>query len=253
MSDSLASLRLVNCASQSDLLQRVDDLWSGNSSFAIATLNLDHVVKLRQPGAFLDAYRRQTIVVADGNPIVWMRRLMGQPVDLIPGSDLIAPLAELAGARNMPVALFGSDQPTLDQAADWLQHRFQGLRVVSKIAPPQGFDPLGAEAAVLLEQLRDSGARLCFLALGAPKQEVLAARAIEVVPGCGFVSIGAGLDFIAGSQRRAPLWVRRIAMEWLWRLGTNPGRLARRYAQCAVVLARLAPLAWISGRNRRGA
>ena len=59
------------------------------------------------------------------------------------------------------------------------------------------------------------------------------------MPGCGFVSIGAGLDFIAGDQRRAPLLVRRMALEWVWRMVHNPRRLARRYLDCALVLPEL--------------
>ena len=99
-----------------------------------------------------------------------------------------------------------------------------------------GFDPEGPAATACLDELAASGARLCLLALGAPKQEILAIRGAERLPGCGFVSVGAGLDFIAGHQSRAPVWVRRMALEWAWRLATNPRRLARRYLDCALVL-----------------
>jgi UDP-N-acetyl-D-mannosaminuronic acid transferase (WecB/TagA/CpsF family) len=67
----------------------------------------------------------------------------------------------------------------------------------------------------------------------------------------GFVSIGAGLDFIAGFQTRAPLWVRRIAMEWLWRMLSDPRRLAKRYLDCALVLPDLALAARKQGRDDR--
>ena len=83
-----------------------------------------------------------------------------------------------------------------------------------------------------------------FLALGAPKQEILAARGLTLQPALGFVSIGAGLDFIAGAQTRAPLWVRRIAMEWAWRMASHPRRLARRYLDCAAILPGLTRAAW---------
>ena len=64
----------------------------------------------------------------------------------------------------------------------------------------------------------------------------------------GFVSIGAGLDFLAGSQTRAPAWVRAIAMEWLWRMLANPRRLALRYLRCALILPGLARDALRQGR-----
>jgi len=90
----------------------------------------------------------------------------------------------------------------------------------------------------------ESGAGLVFLALGAPKQERLAARGRALQPELGFVSIGAGLDFLAGSQRRAPRLVRRLALEWLWRAGSDPKRLAGRYARCAAILPGHALRAW---------
>ena len=99
-----------------------------------------------------------------------------------------------------------------------------------------GFDPASPSAGRLLEEVQASGARLCFLALGAPKQELLAARGRRETPEVGFASIGAGLDFLAGNQRRAPLWVRRLAMEWAWRMATALRRLMPRYARCAAIL-----------------
>jgi N-acetylglucosaminyldiphosphoundecaprenol N-acetyl-beta-D-mannosaminyltransferase len=99
-----------------------------------------------------------------------------------------------------------------------------------------GFDPFGMEADACIEALRRSGARVCFLALGAPKQEIFAARAQAALPEVGFLSIGAGLDFLAGSQTRAPLWMRRWALEWLWRAVGDPKRLAMRYVRCAMLM-----------------
>ena len=217
--------------------------------FTLATLNLDHAVKLRTNRAFREAYLAQSHVVADGNPIVWLCRLAGYAVELVPGSELVNPLAALAAKHGRGVALFGSTAETLELVAQRLEAAHPGLKVVARIAPPMGFDPFGPEAERLLGQVRDSGAGLCFLALGAPKQEILAARAATLVPDCGFASIGAGLDFIAGHQTRAPVWVRRIAMEWFWRMMTNPKRLAARYAACAAILPGLSLSAL---RSRRG-
>jgi exopolysaccharide biosynthesis WecB/TagA/CpsF family protein len=92
--------------------------------------------------------------------------------------------------------------------------------------------------------LRASGAGLCLLALGAPKQEIFAARAHAALPHMGFASIGAGLDFIAGKQPRAPLWVRRLALEWLWRALSSPRRMLPRYARCVAILPGLMREAW---------
>ncbi|MEO1612426.1 MAG: WecB/TagA/CpsF family glycosyltransferase, partial [Pseudomonadota bacterium] len=104
----------------------------------------------------------------------------------------------------------------------------------------------------VIEQLAASDARFVFLALGAPKQEVFAAHAWTALPHVGFASIGAGLDFIAGRQVRAPQWVRRLALEWVWRLLSAPRRLAARYLKCILILPSLILAALRQRRRNRG-
>ena len=237
--------------SQDALLADIEAHLAEGRGFTVATVNLDHLVKLRRDPAFRDAYARHSHVVADGNPIVWLQRLAGRPVELVPGSDLITPLMALAARTGTPVAFLGSSDAVLDAAAERLRATHPGLDVVVQLAPPYGYDPTGDLADSHFDQIERSGARLCLLALGAPKQEILAARARERLPGCGFVSIGAGLDFIAGTQRRAPLWARRMAMEWAWRMLGDWRRLAGRYRDCALILPGLTVTALRERRRGR--
>lgn len=218
------------------LLSDLSTRMSAGQGFSLATLNLDHVVKLRHSQAFRQAYLEHTHVTADGNPIVWLSRMARQEVELLPGSELIVPIARLAAQHGISVALFGSTQDSLDAAAQGLVERCPELKVATAIAPPMGFDPEGPEALEAIAALKASGAGLCFVALGAPKQEIFAIHAAEALPNMGFVSIGAGLDFISGRQARAPRIVRAVAAEWLWRMALNPTRLTRRYAACIVML-----------------
>lgn len=92
--------------------------------------------------------------------------------------------------------------------------------------------------------LNTSGARLCFIALGAPKQEFFAAFARTHSPTVGFASIGAGLDFLSGHQTRAPKVMRAFALEWFWRALQSPKRMVPRYAKCFAILPGLAFEAW---------
>lgn len=242
---------VVNTPTRGALLAALESRLAAGEGFTVATLNLDHVVKLRRDPAFRAAYGRHSHVVADGNPIVWLNRLAGQPTELVPGSDLVDPVAALAARMGAPIALVGSTEAALGAAAEALVRRHPGLKIAARIAPPMGFDPEGPGADEVIAQVRASGARVCFLALGAPKQEVFAARAAGDLPGVGFLSIGAGLDFLSGAQVRAPRWVRAIAAEWLWRLAGNPRRLAQRYGACLVILPGLARTALVSRRSSR--
>ncbi len=226
----------VNIATRNALEAEVTDRLSSGRGFALATLNLDHLVKLAADPEFRAAYQRQDLVVADGNPIVWLARLARQPVTLMPGSDLVVPLAHWAAGAGQTVALVGSTDESLRRAAEALRQAVPGLVVACSIAPPFGFDPEGPQADAILRDVAQSGARLCFIALGAPKQELFAARGRVTAPQVGFASIGAGLDFLSGSQVRAPLWVRKLALEWLWRLLSQPRRMITRYALCFSIL-----------------
>lgn len=229
----------VNVPTRAGLMDAMRDRFQAGDGFALATINLDHLVKLRTDNAFAAAYARQDLVVADGNPIQWLASVAGERIEVLPGSDLVVPICELAASMDVPVALVGSTKDALAGAARALETRVPGLHVVLTIAPGGGFDPHGAEATNILDRLAASEARLCFLALGAPRQEVFAARGRAVVPAIGFASVGAGLDFLSGHQTRAPRLVRSLKLEWLWRALSSPLRLGPRYLRCIAILPSL--------------
>lgn len=226
----------ITAPDQGNLRAELRRRFAAGEGFALATLNLDHLVKLQRDAAFRAAYAAQDLVTADGNPVVWLSRLAKRPVSLVPGADLVVPMAELARNMGVPIGLAGSTEAALAAAAEGLRARVPGVTIAAQIAPPMGFDPESPAADRLLDDLAASGARLVFLALGAPKQEILAARGRVRQPALGFASIGAGLDFIAGTQTRAPAWVRGAALEWVWRLVNAPSRLGPRYARCIAIL-----------------
>lgn len=245
----------VNCHDSAALLAEVRQRLQDGRGFAIATINVDHLQRLAEEPAFRRAYAAHDLVCADGNPIVWLSRIAGRPVALAPGSDLVLPLAAEAARLDLPVALIGSSEASLALAADSMRARVPGLRVTLTHAPGFPFDPLGDEAAGIITRIRDSGARLCFLALGAPRQELFAIHARDALGDVGFASIGAGLDFLSGHQRRAPKLVRQIKLEWAWRMLSNPRRLFMRYAKGFTILpghVRKAMAIRAGDRDRRG-
>lgn len=228
----------INCHNSSALLAAAGQRLRDGQGFAIATINVDHLQRLGEEASFRSAYAAHDLVCADGNPIVWLSRIAGQPVELAPGSDQVLPLATLAAGLDLPVALIGSSDESLGLAADSMRASVPGLRIVLTHAPGFPFDPEGEEAARIIKRIRETGARLCFLALGAPRQERFAIHARDTLGNVGFASIGAGLDFLSGHQRRAPRAVRRIKMEWAWRMLSNPRRLLMRYAKGFTIMPR---------------
>jgi N-acetylglucosaminyldiphosphoundecaprenol N-acetyl-beta-D-mannosaminyltransferase len=205
-------------------------------SFSVCTMNLDHVVHLHaRNDAFRSAYHRARFVTADGFPIVVLGRLAKAPIRRTTGADLVEPICEEASRQGLPVFLLGSNETTLKETTRRLRERFRGLEIAGQHSPGPGFDPFSAEADDAIERLRASGAPLCFVALGSPKQEIFANRCLDKV-GSGLLCVGAALDFIAGTQARAPRLAQRTGLEWFWRMSRNPRRFAPRYARCVAAL-----------------
>jgi len=229
----------INVSSLPDAVSSIVSAAQTGDNFSVCTLNLDHVVQLQRRADFRAAYRRARFVTADGFPIVILSRLMGTRIRRTTGADLVEPLCREAQRAGLPVFLLGSNEHTLSLTAERLRERFQGLQISGTYAPGRHFDPYSDEADAAIERIRDSGTKLCFVALGAPRQEVFAARCLDELDGTGVLCIGAALDFIAGTQTRAPSITQKVGLEWAWRMLRNPRRLGPRYARCVAAVPRL--------------
>jgi N-acetylglucosaminyldiphosphoundecaprenol N-acetyl-beta-D-mannosaminyltransferase len=242
--------RVVNISNMAQAAAIVIARLEYAQSFLLCTLNLDHLVKLRSNVTLREAYARAELVTADGFPIVTLARLRGCQLERTTGSDLIEPLCAAATSRHVPIFLMGSSFSVLSASARRLIACCPNLEIVGVYAPPSDFNVWSESADEAIDLIRSSACRLCFLALGAPLQEVFALRAIDETSGVGFMPIGAGLDFLAGRQRRAPRALQRMNLEWAWRLARDPRRLWQRYACCGVLFAGLL-IKELADRGRR--
>ena len=209
--------------------------------FTFFTLNLDHLAKLDDNSAFRDAYLRADFVSADGWPIVWLARKQGAPLERVCGADLVAPLCSAAAASGVPVAFVGPRPDAQAGGVAALKARSPSLTVALAETPEFAGETAGADVEAIAVRLNASGARIAFLCLGAPKQELLADRLARLCPTIGFIGVGAALDFISGQTPRAPEWAQRANLEWAWRLAREPRRLTMRYALSALAFARAIP------------
>jgi exopolysaccharide biosynthesis WecB/TagA/CpsF family protein len=234
----------VNIANQAQAIAEIVEAAARGESFAAFTLNLDHLDKLKREPRFRTAYALARFVTADGAPVAFLASRQGTRIERTTGADLVVPLACAAAERGLPIYLFGTQPHVLDGATEFLRHRAgPGFEVVGSRSPERDFDPEGAAADAAIDEIAASEARLCFVALGAPKQEIFAARAVARGARTGFVCIGAGLDFLVGAQVRAPAIMQTLGLEWLWRLASDPRRLVQRYMRCAIVLGEIAIVA----------
>jgi exopolysaccharide biosynthesis WecB/TagA/CpsF family protein len=229
----------INILSLPDAVSSIVSAAQHGDNFSVCTLNLDHVVQLQQRSDFRAAYRRARFVTADGFPIVVLSRLLGTRITRTTGADLVEPVCQEAQKKGLPIFMLGSNDRTLSITAKRLSERFRGLEVAGYYAPGANFDPYSSEADFAIDSIRASGAKLCFVALGAPRQELFAARCLDQLNGTGLLCIGAALDFIAGTQTRAPSLTQKLGLEWAWRMLREPRRLGPRYARCIAVVPRL--------------
>ena len=226
----------LNIADEAEAVFRITALAASGHGGTVFTLNLDHLVKLAQDPGFRAAYERATYVTADGAPIILMAREQGVDIHRVTGADLVMPLCRAAAQVGVPVYFFGTTDDSLDRAGQVLKAEIPGLTIAGAEAPAFGFDPSGAEARQSVERIEASGARICFVALGAPKQELFANAAVCRSGSVVYVCVGAALDFLAGTQRRAPAPLRRFGLEWAWRLALNPRRMTKRYVLSGLYL-----------------
>jgi N-acetylglucosaminyldiphosphoundecaprenol N-acetyl-beta-D-mannosaminyltransferase len=182
----------------------------------------------------LDATHRHRLneidlLVPDGQPVRWaLNRLYSVALpDRVYGPNLTLELCRRAAAEGLPVFLFGGDQPLLDELSARLCQLSPGLQVAGTRA--SRFRTLSTnERAALVEEIRASGARLVFVGLGCPRQEVFVYEMRDALS-LPLVAVGAAFPFHAGRLPQAPAWMQRRALEWLFRLASEPRRLWRRY------------------------
>jgi N-acetylglucosaminyldiphosphoundecaprenol N-acetyl-beta-D-mannosaminyltransferase len=168
------------------------------------------------------------LAAPDGAPVAWMLRRLGAPGQpRVSGPELMLDYMAHAAASGERVFLLGSTPQTLALLQERLRARWPALHIAGAVSPP--FRALTAdEDSVLVEQIAASGAGTVWVSLGCPKQERWMAVHRGRVPAV-MLGVGAAFDFHAGTLARAPLWMRRVGLEWLHRLASEPGRLWRRY------------------------
>jgi N-acetylglucosaminyldiphosphoundecaprenol N-acetyl-beta-D-mannosaminyltransferase len=196
----------------------------------VLPVNVDVCRQLRENAAARDVVAGATLVVPDGMPLVWASRLMGEPIpERVAGSALIFSLSQAAADAGRSIYLLGGAPGAAEAAAGRLSEQYPGLKVAGTDCPPFGFERSAAEVAGIRDRLLQAAPDIVYVGLGFPKQERLIAELVPALPAAWFVSCGAAIGFAAGTQTRAPAWMRRSGLEWAHRLLSEPRRLARRY------------------------
>lgn len=197
----------------------------------VMTPNADHMLRLHRDAAFRRCYQQASFVVADGVSVVWASRVFGRALpERVAGSDLMPALCIEAARRGLTYFFVGGNPGDAASAATVLAQRAGRDGCVGVDCPPFGFEKDAAYVDGLVRRIQAANPHIVCVGLGSPKQEYLMVELKQRLSGFGaMLGVGVTFSFVAGTVKRAPKLVRKLALEWLWRLAREPRRLWRRY------------------------
>jgi exopolysaccharide biosynthesis WecB/TagA/CpsF family protein len=189
------------------------------------------------------------MVVPDGMPVRWGLNLLYhcQLPDRVYGPNLMLNLCDVAAEKQLPIYLFGTDQSTLDALTANLKTKFPAILIAG--SEPSQFRRLSeTESQALVQRIRSSGAKMVFVGLGCPRQEIWAYEMGDLLR-MPIFAVGAAFAFHAGTLPQAPSWMQRSGLEWLFRLWSEPKRLWKRYVYLNPAFVFLLAMQWFRIRS----
>jgi N-acetylglucosaminyldiphosphoundecaprenol N-acetyl-beta-D-mannosaminyltransferase len=218
------------------------NVWVDNLSLAellgrldrgiVFTLNPDHLYHLQRNRDFLSAYRQADYITSDSKYVYWSLGWIGRRIqEKVSGSDIVPSFCW--HHRNNPkikVFLLGAGPGIAQAALERINARCGRGVVIAAHSPSMNFVTDEAEIDAVIRKINDSGANVLIVGLGAPKQEIWMIKHRHRMPGVDvFMGVGATIDYEAGAVARAPRWMTRSGLEWVYRITTEPKRYWRRY------------------------
>ena len=239
---------LVNAIDYEGAVSRIVTAARNRAPLSVTALAVHGVMTGVQDKTHMYRLNRLDLVLPDGQPVRWALNIMHhtQLPDRVYGPTLMRKVCERAAAEQLPIFLYGSTQDVLNRLTENLCRQHPGLQIAG--ASPSRFRQVSAEEQDAINtQIRESGARIAFVGIGCPRQEVWAyenTASIEMP----VLAVGAAFAFHAGALSQAPTWMQRYGLEWLFRLVIEPRRLWRRYVILNPIYAAMTVLQW-AGRK----
>lgn len=219
----------VEAVSKARAIAKIGDFLSVDGGKMVTTPNPEIILYAHRHPEYREILNQTDLAIPDGFGLLLASRLIGYPIhERVSGTDMVPEICRLARERNLPIALLGGlDQTALDKAATTI--REWGNEVVFAKHGPKKNEWNNQESHdKIIHELQATRPGLVFVGFGHPKQEKWIAEYRARLPSVRlFMGCGGALDFIAGAAKRAPLWMRKAGIEWLWRLICEPSRYKR--------------------------
>lgn len=213
----------VDCLDMQGTLERIETLVGAGGPHLVATVNPEFIMRARREPEFARVLESADLCLADGTGVVWAARRQGCSIGSpVTGTDLVPPLAALCAKRGFRLFLLGAKPGVAAELASRLQTQHPELAVAAHAGSP---DPSGDDETLTL--IRAHGAQVLLVAFGAPRQELWIARSKDRLGIAVAIGVGGAFDYLTGRVPRAPMWMRRAGLEWLYRLVRQPWRVRR--------------------------
>ena len=248
---ALFGLPITN-VTMAQAISRIDEYVVSGDFHQIATANLDFARNSLKNEYLQRIICECSMVLPDGAPMLWASNLFGQPLqERVTGVDLVPELAKLSVKKGYSIFLLGSNEDDSRAAADMLRERYPGVKIAGRYCPPVA--PLHEmDNEEILRRLHAARPDILLVAFGNPKQEIWIHRHRDRLKVPVAVGIGGALNMIAGSLTRAPRFVQKLHLEWLFRMVQEPRRLLPRYAHDALALVTHLPMGLVANRMQPG-
>ena len=237
-----------NNVSATEALYAIEEMIALGGRHQVATANVDFLANAIEKPEVRRILDDCSLILADGMPVVWASKMLGNSLrERVTGVDLVPMLADASAKRGYRLYFVGATEPVMRRAIAKLKTEYPGVHIAGyscpEIAPLEEMDH-----EAILRDIEDAAPDILFVALGHPKQErwINMHRNRLRVPIA--IGIGGSLDLLAGELRRAPRWMQRYSLEWLYRTMQEPFRLAPRYLRDAMMLARHLPAEVLAAR-----
>jgi N-acetylglucosaminyldiphosphoundecaprenol N-acetyl-beta-D-mannosaminyltransferase len=213
----------VDCIDMDAALERIEAMVDAGGHHLVATVNPEFVMRAHEDREFARVLESADLCLADGTGVVWAARRQGCAIrHPVAGTDLVGPLASLCVRRRYRLFLLGAAPGVASDLAAQLRKDHPGLDVDAHPGSP---DP--ADDALTLGRVHARRPHVILVAYGAPKQEMWIDRVSDRLGVAVAIGVGGAFDYLTGRVPRAPMWMRRAGMEWLFRLGLQPWRIRR--------------------------
>lgn len=218
----------IHTGRMSAFIDTIISLGQAHQSSYTCCVNVHMMVESRTDHQLAEALEQSDLNTPDGMPIATcIQQLNHIPQERIAGMDLVPLLLAEAERRGASVYFFGDTESVLAQLVDSVQEKHPSLRIAGSYSPP--FRVLSEEEENgIIDMINDAKPNIIFVALGCPKQEKWMLKHKGLIHG-SMLGIGNAFRTFLGIEKRAPEWMQRFSLEWLYRFIQNPKRLWKRY------------------------